>query len=148
MSLKCPLLSSLTSMHITLAKRPDFYKTFHTQKNFRKHCNSSSLLSLFDLTYFFLLLKSFLALLGLWGLLEGPLGALALTSGLISLAILITGLVQLSVQWANSRIFGVCQNNSAKAKADGGWDQRKNEKVSKCFCIIVCLKRDEISKSI
>ncbi len=91
-----------------------------------------------------------------WGLLGGPLGALALMwgpfraliSGFTSIAILIPGLVQPPVQLGKFADFGVCQNNSAKAKADGGWHQSKNEKVSKYFCLIACLKRGEISKSI
>ncbi len=49
--------------------------------------------------------------------------------------------------WENLPILGDCQNISANAKADGCWSKRKSQKVSRCFCLMACLKRNELSKS-
>ena len=84
------------------------------------------------------------------------MGALAFSQGsprapmssLTSIATLTPDLVQPPVQMGEFGHFGVCQNNSAKTKAVERSHTSKSEKVSKCFCLIACLKRDEKTKSI
>ena len=106
--------------------------------------------------FIFFIYFTFMVIFSPFGPLGGPLGALAFsqglprapTSSLTFIATHIPGLVQPPVQMGEFGHFGVCQNNRAKIKAVERSHTSKNEKVSKCFCLIACLKRDERTKSI
>ena len=89
-------------------------------------------------------LRGLLLVFGAMALLWEPLRASL--SSLPTLAILTPGLVQPPALLVKFVDLGVCQNNSAKANADGGWHKSKKEKVSRGFCYIAYRKRDEISK--